>query len=125
METRNAIITGTMLGIEDHGIMSFMIYLDYGDGSFQGAGGYCLDTPVKQGNTFLRRVGSASGMSLIMEILEVVGVSKWEDLKGKHIRVKCDRTEVREIGNIIKNKWVNFNQFFEEIKGFIKLIEEE
>lgn len=122
MEVRNAAITSTMLGIEDHGIMSFYLYLDYG-GSGQGAGGWSLDTPVKIGNTFLRRVGTAEGLSLIMKILDVVGVGKWEDLKGKHIRVKQDHTAVHAIGNIIKNEWLDFSQFFEEIKEFTKLIE--
>ncbi len=122
MEVRNAVITSTMLGIEDHGIMSFYLYLDYG-GSGQEAGGWSLDTPVKIGNTFLRRVGTAEGLSLIMKILDVVGVGKWEDLKGKHIRVKQDHTAVHAIGNIIKNEWLDFSQFFEEIKEFTKLIE--
>ena len=122
MEMRNAVITSTMLGIENHGIMSFYLYLDYG-GSGQRAGGWNLDTPVKIGNTFLRRVGTAEGLSLIMKILDVVGVGKWEDLKGKHIRVKQDHTAVHAIGNIIKNEWLDFSQFFEEIKEFTKLIE--
>ena len=41
-EIKNAIITGTYLGIEDHGILTFWLYLDYG-GSGQGFGGYQLD----------------------------------------------------------------------------------
>ena len=40
-EIKNAIITGTYLGIEDHGILTFWLYLDYG-GSGQGFGGYQL-----------------------------------------------------------------------------------
>jgi len=121
METKNAKITSTMLGIEDHGILSFYLYLDYG-GSGQGAGGYSLDTPIKTGNTFLRRVGTAEGLSLIMEILEIVGVGKWEDLPGKYIRVQADQAKVHAIGNVIKDKWLNFETFFKEIKGFTNLI---
>lgn len=41
-ELRNAKIRHTMLGIEDHGIFTFVLDLDYG-GSGQGAGMYCLD----------------------------------------------------------------------------------
>ena len=121
METKNAKITSTMLGTEDHGILSFYLYLDYG-GSGQGAGGYSLDTPIKTGNTFLRRVGTAEGLSLIMEILEIVGVGKWEDLPGKYIRVQADQAKVHAIGNVIKDKWLNFETFFKEIKGFTNLI---
>lgn len=114
METKNAVIESTMLGVEDHGIMSFYLYLDYG-GSGQGAGGYCLDTAVKNmlGN-FDHREGTAKGMNLIMKILDVVGVEKWEDLKGKHIRVKADDGKVYEIGNFLKEKWFNFGTFFKE-----------
>lgn len=125
METKNAIITSTMLGIEDHGVMLFYLYLDYGDGGHQGAGGYILDTPIKQGNTFLRRVGTAEGLSLIMKVLEVVGVRKWEDLKGKYVKVKSDFGKVHAIGNIIKDEWLDFEQFFKEIKTFTKLIKNE
>jgi len=78
-------IKSTMLGFEDHGIFSFMIYFDFG-GSGQGFGGYCLDKPkFKDGEEkgFLGRFGTAGGCDLIMKILRAVGVEKWEDLVGK------------------------------------------
>lgn len=124
IETKNAKIKSTMLGIEDHGIMSFYLYLDYG-GSTQGAGGYALDTPIKQGNTFLRRVGTAEGLSLIMAILNLVGVGKWEDLPGKFIRVKADMGKVYAIGNVLKDEWLDFEQFIKDIPAFTKLIKHE
>lgn len=43
---KNAKITHTMLGTEDHGIFTFMLHVDY-DGSGQGIGGYALDEPRK------------------------------------------------------------------------------
>lgn len=113
VEEKNAIIESTMLGIESHGMMSFYLYLDYGDSSMQGAGGYCLDMPVKDSEgDFLKRVGTAVGTDLIMEILRVVGVDKWEDLKGEHIRVKSNHCKVEEIGNFLKDEWLNFEEFF-------------
>ena len=42
MEIKNAKISSTMLGREDHGIMTFMIYID-GCVFSCGIGGYCLD----------------------------------------------------------------------------------
>ena len=42
MEIKNAKITGTMLGREDHGIFTFMIYVKF-DGCSCGVGGYALD----------------------------------------------------------------------------------
>lgn len=119
IETKNAKITGTMLGVEDHGILSFMLYLDYG-GSGQGAGGYCLDTPTKKPDgSFNRRVGTAAGMELIARILRVVGVEKWEDLPGQVIRVQATQNKIRAIGHFLKDEpknWLNFEEFFRGVK---------
>lgn len=123
METKNAKITSTMLGIEDHGIFSFMLHLDYG-GSGQGAGGYALDAPIDKDGVFLGRVGTASGMSLIIEILKIVGVDKWEDLKGKLIRVKAEQHKVYAVGHYLNDKWLDFEVFWKEIKPLVASIEE-
>lgn len=111
VETKNAKITGTMLGWEDHGILSFMLYLDYGSGGCQGAGGYCLDDYCKHKD---KRIGTASGLNLIMRIMKIVGVEKWEDLKGKHIRAKAEHCRVHAIGNLLKDDWLDFEQFFKD-----------
>jgi hypothetical protein len=124
MEIKNAIIESTMLGIEDHGIFTFWLYLKY-DGSGQGAGGHALDDAIKNyEGKFLCRIGTAGGMSIIMEILKVVGVEKWEDLKGKIIRVKAESSKVHAIGNVIKENWLDFSQYFINVKEFTKLIKE-
>lgn len=97
----NAVITGTMLGLEGHGIMSSFIYLDF-DGGGVGFGGYVL--------------GGESGIAYIEEILNVVGVEKWEDLKGKHVRVDSEGIggKALGIGNIIKDKWLYHEEFFKK-----------
>lgn len=97
----NAVITGTMLGLEDHGIMSSFVYLEMETGGV-GFGGYAL--------------GGESGIKYIEEILDVVGVSRWEDLKGKHIRVDSEGIGGRAlgIGNIIKDKWLYHEEFFKK-----------
>lgn len=111
-EVKNAKINSTMLGMEDHGIMSFYLYLDYGGGG-QGAGGYCLDKPLKdEKNKFIKRVGTSAGLSVIMEILNTVGVTKWEDLKGKHIRVRASFSKVEAIGHLLEDRWLDFEEFF-------------
>lgn len=112
METKNAIITSTMLGYEDHGIFTFMIHLNYG-GAGQGAGGYALDQYDKKAE---KRVGSKYGIDLIATIIKTVGVDSWEQLKGKHIRVKADFGKVYSIGNIITDDWVDFESFWRERK---------
>jgi hypothetical protein len=111
METKNAVIKSTFLGVEDHGIFTFFLNLDYGS-SGQGAGGYTLDDKPKKVEH--RREGTAEGMSLIMEILKTVGVDKWESLPGKHIRAIADHEHVEAIGNILQDKWLNFKEFYAE-----------
>lgn len=112
-ETQNAVIGSTMLGWEDHGIFTFYLQLDYGS-SGQGAGGYSLDAPMKKDGKFIRRIGTASGTELLMRVMKVVGVSKWEDLKGKHIRARGTFSKVSAIGNLLKDEWLDFDEFFKE-----------
>ncbi len=90
MEEKNARIDNTMLGFEDHGIFSSMIGLDYG-GIHQGFGGCGM--------------GGEFGTEYIKRLLKTVGVDQWEDLKGKHVRVRSERMKVHAIGHIIEDKW--------------------
>ncbi len=113
IETVNAKITGTMLGIEDHGIMTCNLQMEW-PSHFQGFGGYCLSTFNKQLN---RRVGTAYGMQFILEILETVGVEKWEDLKGKYVRIKTTHEKMLQIGHITEEKWFNPSKDLEFIKN--------
>jgi len=109
MEIRNAQITETMLGREDHGILTFYICVRFG-GSQCGLGGYALDCADREGN----RVFSAKSMEAISRILETVGVDRWENLKGKYIRIKDQGwgSRVDEIGNLMEEKWFNLREFF-------------
>ena len=113
MEIKNAKISSTMLGREDHGIMTFMIYIG-GDGFNCGVGGYCLD---EFGSATQTRVFRAESMEAISKILEVVGVDKWEDLPGKYIRIEYNGlgSTVTKIGNIIEEKWFDLKEFFGKI----------
>lgn len=107
--TKNAIIAGTFLGVEDHGIMTFMLQLDYG-GSNQGFGGYALDEYDKENDT---RVFTVVGGEAIKHILRVVGVRCWEHLKGKPIRVIGTKSKIDMIGNILKDEWFAFEDVLE------------
>ena len=108
----NAQITSTMLGREDHGIMTFMIMLRF-NGCGCGVGCYALDGYDQETKT---RVFSFDTMEVISKILEVVGVDTWEQLPGKYIRFKDNGlgSTIDEIGNIIEDKWFNIREFFEE-----------
>jgi len=104
--TKNAVITHTMLGYEDHGILTAYLYLDYG-GSCQGFGGYALDRYVEGSRQSGRseRIGTAYGCEFIIRILSVLGVDKWEKIPGTHCRVKASHEKAEAIGHILKDKW--------------------
>lgn len=107
---KNARIQSTMLGREDHGVMTFMIYIDACDFSC-GVGGFCLD---EYSDDIKARIFRAESMEVISEILDVVGVDKWEDLPGKYIRFEDNgwRSPITKIGNIINDKWFDMKEFF-------------
>lgn len=111
-EIVNAKIDWTMLGNEDHGLFTCQLGLDYG-GVHQGFGGYSLDQYIKEQDARKDIVGA--GTEFIKQILWVVGVDKWEDLKGKVVRV--ERKEgwngnVIGIGNVLEDKWFKPKEWF-------------
>lgn len=90
IEVKNARITSTMLGKEGHGIMSCYLSLNYGS-SAQSFGGWAL--------------GGEWGMEFITRLMTTVGVEKWEDLTGQHVRAKAEQFRVHAIGHITDDKW--------------------
>jgi len=96
-DIKNAVIENTFLGIEDHGIFTFSLMLDYG-GSGQGAGMYCL--------------GGEAAIPLIKRILEICDTNQWEHIEGKMIRADADQGKVHRIGHILKDDWLDFESFF-------------
>lgn len=83
---RNARIGATHLGFEDHGIFTFSLTLEDG-ATGQGFGGYGLSYE-RDGE---RLVNPLSG-KIITEILRVVGVDRWEALKGCYVRAGRDES---------------------------------
>lgn len=62
--------------------------------------------------------GSSAGLEYIMRIMDVVGVERFQDLKGKYVRVahKGLASSVKIIGNITKEKWFDAESFFKDKK---------
>lgn len=112
METHNAKIESTMLGYEDHGIMTSYLHLKY-SGFGQGFGGYCLDD---YSDELKERIPTEAAGEWIKEILTVVGVEKWEDLTGKHIRLMVENGRIIKIGNLMEEKWFCPKELFEKKK---------
>lgn len=108
LETVNAKITSTMLGIEDHGILTFFINLEW-SGAGQGLGGFALDRHREP-----ERLGFGPGLVAIRKILETVGVTNWEDLPGKLVRAKVElwgSARPPIIGHIIEDRWFDLKEF--------------
>ena len=108
----NALITNVDISMADHGCLTLVMTLE-GGGWGVVYGGYCL------GKGYLGAKddffdGSAAGMEYLIRIMDTVGVEKFQDLKGKYVRVatKGWGDPVKIIGNIIKDKWFDAETFF-------------
>lgn len=94
METVNAKITEASLGFEDHGILTILLTLDFGD-SMQCFGGFQLSNPYD-----LHR--------WVTGLLDVFNARDWKDLKGKYVRVQKEtgwNGKLLKIGDVIEDKW--------------------
>jgi len=74
-------VRSVRLGIEDHGILTMWLDLDFG-GTGQGFCGPALDVWSKEKD---RRVGHACGSDFILEMLRLFGVDDIQDIKGRYI----------------------------------------
>jgi hypothetical protein len=91
-EIRNATITDTFLGIEDHGLFVWTVSMDYG-GAEQGF------------QRILASKAEASSVRVIRALLEAVGVDSWEQLPGKNVRCAIEGGLIRGVGHITKDTW--------------------
>ena len=110
---KNAKITSTHLSREDHGIFTFVIYIEIQNGGCCGIGTYALDSYNAEKD---ERELRAESCEILAKILDVVGVEKWEDLPGKYIRIIDNGwgSIIDCIGNLMCDKWLNFKDFFEK-----------
>jgi hypothetical protein len=114
-EIANAQIKSTMLGIEDHGIMTFFVFLEWGGGMGCGMGGYALDQPNGRG---LPRIGSGPSYQAIRNILEILKLEKWEQLPGTFCRIEYNGLGrgIDKIGHIIEDRWFDLKEHMKAVK---------
>jgi len=106
MTIENAMIRSTMLGYEDHGILTGFIHVE-GSGWGVMLGGFRLDAPPDN-------APAAACGKFIKAVLRTVGVEKWEDLPGKFIRVETGGagSTVTKFGHLIEDKWCDLREVF-------------
>ena len=111
----NAQITNVSLSASDHCCLSLNLTLKAAGWGVV-YGGYCLDKVYPNSYEKDSYEGSADGMEAIMRIMDVVGVSRLEDMKGKYIRVatKGWGSTIKIIGNIINDRWFDYGSFFKD-----------
>jgi hypothetical protein len=112
----NALIEKVDLSMADHGCLTLAMTLQ-GGGWGVVYGGYCLGKGyLGADDDFFD--GSAAGMEYLMRIMDTVGVERFQDLKGKYVRVatKGWGDQVKIIGNILKDKWFDAETFFTDKK---------
>lgn len=102
MNIKNAIILNTSITNDDHGMLSAWLHLDCG-GSGQGFGGYSLYRPKSFKHHTV--AGPNYAGHFIWRVMEVAGVSQWDQLPGKTIRVRGDHGGIEAIGHIVKDDW--------------------
>lgn len=97
---KNAVIESARIDIGDRGLLDCWLGLDYG-GSGQGFGGYALYLPRSWLHHSLESVAGHH----LFRVMEIAGVTQWDQLKGKTIRARVDNGLVKAIGHIIKDDW--------------------
>lgn len=111
-EIVNALIEKVSLSMEDHGVLCYYLTLKM-NGMGCNYGGRVIGKGYLGAKDF---EGYAKGTEAIMRIMDVVGVHRWEDLKGKYVRVDLPDWggSVERIGNIIEDKWFDQKEFFQD-----------
>ena len=112
----NARIKSTSIFMGDHGCLTIFLNVE-GNGWGCNIGGWCNGVG-HLGATLWK--GNGSAIVAMMKIMNVVGVSNWDDLKGKLIRVEIPSPgacAISKIGNIIEDEWFDLKAFYETDTG--------
>lgn len=112
IEEHNAIIESASIASGDHGLLSAWVHLDFG-GSGQGFGGFALYLPKDFKHSTNQRNYAGH---FIWRVMEVAGVTEWDKLCGKTVRVRHSFSHVKAIGHIVKDDWFDPELDFEVMR---------
>lgn len=111
MEIKNALITYADLSMADHGCFILRIGIQFDQCVHTEIGGYALGHGYVGADHF---EGSPKGIEEIMRIMDVVGVDRFSELKGKYIRIVDEgwNKPIKKFGNILEDKWFDYVEFY-------------
>ncbi len=101
METKNAVITDVSITSDDHGFLSAELTLDYGRRNQR----FVWHALYLQKSFEMHKQESNLVGYFLWRVMLTAGVTQWNDLIGKAIRVKVKDNDVYSIGHIVKNEW--------------------
>lgn len=114
MEIKKARIINTVFERKRNGALTIELHLASEDtGYFEYDRLLSLREFTGRNDVFL----GAKEMEAVIKILELAGANRWDALRGRYIRIKCDDRGaqsfvVDEIGDIACDKWFNLREFF-------------
>lgn len=109
----NARIERAQILIEDHGILTWMLDLNHG-AFVQGVGGYSMASTISDEIEWIGHLNHrndvfkkyAFAILSMRSILETIGVSHWDKLKGQYCRIHgVPGRQIRAIGHIVEDRW--------------------
>ena len=112
MTIMNAVIRDTYMGLAGDTYFTFRIYLDYykGINQLREKGIIRFDLHEEDNGNMMNE----RPLHKLSDMLKLVGVSSWEELKGEYIRIEVDKDfdKITGIGNILnEDKWIDFNKW--------------
>lgn len=120
----NVLIDSVDLNGEDYGMLQFTMSLSGRHCCVYGSGyGLGRFNPWNKGDEFS---SYPHGIEYIGRIMATVGATRFNDMKGKYIRMasKGLGSTVEIIGNIIDDKWFDRKSFFDDYREKDKYNEE-
>lgn len=102
IEIKNAVIESVSINDGERGLLTAYLYLTYGKSGAQGFGGHALYLPKSYSH---HKIDLGFAGHFIFRCMQIGGVSRWEDLNGKTIRVKAEHSKVHAIGHIVNDDW--------------------
>ena len=101
-QIKNAVINTARLEIHRGGAISATLFVTRGGRAIQqGFGGLCV----------FAEDGGDIGGEYIYRILKTVGVSSWDELAGKPIRIRMEGELIVAIGHFLEERWFELGFF--------------